>query len=140
MLFHFWVTWVYFIVSQAGGLSYAYWNKTSNFKQLINVCVFLVERAMSRFMPRPMLFFWIEYYRLSLLRYCWDKGDVSGSPDYRYNQYVYLLVIVRIQVLYRNKQYFSISDVVKTRDHCMFKLNIIWFGSNILYCDRKWIR
>jgi hypothetical protein len=24
--------------------------------------------------------------RLSLLRYCWDKGVVSIYPDYRYNQ------------------------------------------------------
>jgi hypothetical protein len=52
----------------------------------------------------------LYYSRLSLLRYWWDKGDVS---DYRYNQYkLCCLVRVRIQDLYRNKQYFAITDIV----------------------------
>ena len=53
--------------------------------------------------------------------------DTAGIRDsYQYSQTIdiadqYTLkkkLMVRVRILYRNKQYFDISDIVITRDHC----------------------
>jgi hypothetical protein len=54
----------------------------------------------------------------SLLRYCWGKKNVSIGPDYRYNQSRFLLFgNGRNTDLYRNKQYFGLTDYILMRDH-----------------------